>query len=133
MMAILALDVGEKKIGVAISRSGLLSEELTTIRFKDQKTAIGEIIFLIKREKIKTVIIGLPKRGNNSASKIEDFVDIINQKISAYVSVIFEDETLTSKEAERILFSYGLNLEKMRERRDQMAAKIILDQFLDKS
>lgn len=125
-MAILALDIGEKKIGVAISQSGIISQEFSTIHYNNMDTAFGEVLFLIKRKKADLVVVGLPGNDLKSNYKITDFA----KAISKHVRVIYQDETLSSKEAERVLFNLGLDLDKMRERRDQMAAKIILDQYL---
>lgn len=126
-MPILALDVGEKKIGVAISETGLVSHEFCTIH-KSQDLAFGEIVFLAKRKNIDIIVVGLPlNKDGSQAKKIKNFT----KKLKKFARVVYEDESLTSKEAERILFGLGLSLDKVRERRDQMSAKIILDQYLD--
>lgn len=128
-MAILALDVGEKKIGVAVSETGLVSHEFCTIHIKSQELALGEIVFLAKRKNVDTIVVGLPLNSDSSqAKKIKNFAE----KLKKFAKIVYEDESLTSKEAERILFGLGLSLDKVRERRDQMSAKIILDQYLDR-
>ncbi len=138
-MAILALDVGRKKIGVAISESELISSAYCTIDVKDDKSAVGEIIFLVKRNNIDKLIIGLPKNmdetESNETKHVREFAKIIENKLKQYklkTKIYFEDERLTSKEAERLLFEKGMSKEKIRANRDKMAAKLILDQYLDK-
>lgn len=137
-MSILALDIGSKKIGLAISRSELLAEEFCTVSAGSVDQMIMEIIFLIKREKISKLVIGFPKSLKTVSAqekKIKKFANILQnqlKKLYLVMEIFFEDETLTSKEAERILFSQGKSLEEVLRRRDQLAAKLILDQYLNR-
>lgn len=138
-MSILALDIGTKKIGLAYSEHGLLAEEFCTIKYDDKLQAIAEILFLIKGKNVNKLVIGLPKNSNGSESNqtnhVREFNKHLEEKINSAklkVDISFEDEELTSKEAERILFNQGKTLEEVRERRDQLAAKLILDQYLNR-
>lgn len=138
-MSILSLDIGTKKIGVAYSEYELLADEFCTIKFTDENQAMMEILFLIKGKNVNKLIIGLPKNSNGSDSQqtshVREFNKKMKQKIKSAklkVEIFFEDEELTSKEAERILFNQGKSLEEVRERRDQLAAKLILDQYLNR-
>lgn len=139
-MSILSLDVGTKKIGVAYSEHGLLAEEFCTINYTSELEAITQILFLIKNKNVDKLIIGLPRHANGTDSAqtnhVREFSDKLKDKIlnlSNNIQIFFEDEELTTKEAERILFDQGKSLEVVRERRDQLAAKLILDQFLNHS
>lgn len=139
-MSTLALDIGKKKIGVAISTSGLIASELGTITSRHESLAIGQIIFLVKQQKVEKIIIGLPKNIDGANSTQTDYVyrfsDKLKNKLKEYklspVVIDFEDESLTSKEAERILGEQGKSLEQIKERTDQLSAKLILDQYLDR-
>ncbi|EKD56128.1 MAG: hypothetical protein ACD_58C00294G0002 [uncultured bacterium] len=138
-MPILSLDVGTKKIGVAYSEYGLLADEFCTINYTSQLQAITEILFLIKNKKVDKLIIGLPcyasGTDSNQTNHVRDFSKKLEEKIKSSkidAQILFEDEELTTKEAERILFSQGKSLEVVRERRDQLAAKLILDQYLNR-
>jgi putative Holliday junction resolvase len=138
-MPILALDVGTKKIGIAYSENGLLSSEFSTIKSDSEDGLIVQILFLIKQKNVNKIVIGVPKNMDGSESNqtliIKNFSDKLAKKVIASdlkIDFYFEDETLTTKEAERILFSRGKSVEEVRERRDQLAAKIILDQYLDR-
>lgn len=138
-MSILSLDIGTKKIGVAYSEHGLLAEEFCTINYASQLQAIIEILFLVKNKKVDQIIIGLPIRSNGSESAqtnhVREFSKLLEDKIKSSkidAEIFFENEELTSKEAERILFNQGKSLEEVRERRDQLAAKLILDQYLNR-
>lgn len=138
-MPILALDVGRKKIGLAYSENGLLAEEFCTLHFQKIDQVITEILFLLLRKNIKKVVIGLPQRSDGSDSSqtsyVRDFSKRLEKQIhqdERKIEIIFEDETLTTKEAERILFNQSKSLEVVRQRRDQLAAKLILDQYLNR-
>ncbi len=139
-MAILALDVGRKKIGLSISKSELISEEFCTINYLDQKKAIVEIIFLIKKNNIDKIVIGMPKNMDGTDSDMTkyvlDFVEIFKEKINLYnlkIKIFLEDERLTTKEAENLLFKKGLSIDTIKKRKDQFSAKLILDQYLDRN
>jgi putative Holliday junction resolvase len=138
-MSILALDIGKKKIGIAISRSGLIAYEYCTLFYDDKDRAVMELILIAKKENIKILVIGMPHNpdGNDKQQIFtEDFSKKLKDKIAQFdlkIKIVFENEYLTSKEAESKLFELGLSPEIIRQRRDQMSAKIILDQYLDKS
>lgn len=131
-MSLIGLDIGDKKIGIAISESGVIAEELTTI--KNDNLAIPFIIDLIKQKKVARLIIGLPllESGDESlqAKKIKGFVMELTKRYP--ISVEYENEILTSKEAERILYEQGFGQEQIKARVDQMSAKIILEQYLNR-
>lgn len=129
-MNILALDIGDKRIGIAISESGIIASELTTINNNEQ--AIPFLIDLIKQRKAEKVVVGLPllKSGDISlqAKKVKGFVIDLTEKYPVPIS--YEDEILTSKEAERLLREQSLTSEQIQKRIDQMSAKIILEQYI---
>lgn len=129
-MTILALDIGEKRIGIAVSESGVIAQELTTIENNDR--VIPFLIDLIKQRKVAKIVVGLPyfKSGDITlqAKKIKGFVVELVEKYS--IPIAYEDEILTSREAERLLHEQGLGSEQIKARVDQMSAKIILEQYL---
>jgi putative holliday junction resolvase len=132
-MNILALDVGIKKIGIAISESGIIASELTTIA-NDEKTIVF-LIDLIKERKIEKIVIGLPhlKSGDESpqAKLVKGFVVELLEKYK--IPIVYEDEILTTKEAERLLNLEGAPLSEVIRRTDQLSAKLILEQYLNKN
>ncbi|OGD66181.1 hypothetical protein A3F08_02510 [Candidatus Berkelbacteria bacterium RIFCSPHIGHO2_12_FULL_36_9] len=129
-MNIIGLDIGDKRIGIAVSQSGVIASELTTI--ENNKQAIPFLIDLIKQRNVNHLIVGFPllKSGDISlqAKKVKGFVVELCEKYPIPVS--YEDEILTSYEAERLLKEQNLTVEQIRQRSDQMAAKIILEQYL---
>lgn len=129
-MNILALDIGDKKIGIAISDSGVIASELTTIANDEQ--AIPFLVDLCSTKNVTKIVVGLPrlKSGEESlqAKKIKGFMVEFLEKNP--IPLVYEDEILTTKEAERILKEQGLNWEQIAARVDQLSAKLILEQYL---
>ena len=131
-MKILALDVGRKRIGLAISQSGILVQEFLTMDNKES-SSFTEIAEIIEDEGIEKLVIGLPKNMDGTDAEITKYVEEFSKKLSAIISipVDFEDERLTTKEAERQLRNSGLNHEEIEKRIDQYSAKLILEQYLE--
>ena len=129
-MNILALDIGDKRIGIAISESGVIASELTTI--ENNREAMPFLKDLIAQRKIEKLVVGLPllASGDESlqAKKVKGFmVEFLEHNP---IPMVYEDEHLTSKEAERLLKESNLTGKQIADRVDQMSAKIILEQYL---
>lgn len=122
-LPILAFDVGAKRIGVAISRSGIIAEPLTTVAV----TPEGEdaIRSLIQSEAPAVIVVGRPEREGSRSALIDAFFDQLRLIVDETVAISVVDETLTTKEAERLSRS-GTNT-------DALAATLILEQYLAES
>ena len=100
-MKYFGLDLGEKSLGVAISESGIIASNLTTIRFKseDYEDAVEQLLKLINQYKIDCVVLGLPKHMNNDiglkGQMAIDFKTLLESKSS--IQVILWDERLSTK------------------------------------
>jgi len=131
-MVILALDIGQKKIGIAITSSGIIAQELTTI--ENNQKAIVFLADLVRQRKIGKIVVGLPVLKSGTISTQAKFVKGFMAELEDHIKlpVEYEDEYLTTKEAERILRETGLTQEQIKTRVDQMSAKIILEQYLNK-
>jgi putative Holliday junction resolvase len=129
-MNILGLDIGDKKIGIAISESGIIASELTTIANDEQ--SIPFLIDLCNTKNVEKIVVGLPRlrSGEESlqAKKIKGFMTEFLEKNP--MPLVYEDEILTTKEAERILISQGMGFEQINARVDQLSARLILEQYL---
>lgn len=130
----LGLDIGEKRIGVAISDSEeILASPLETIAYKEETQAIKSIIALIKRYDIGRVVVGLPYSLNGEegpqAHKVREFIEKLTENID--VEVCFQDERLTTVTAGNMLLEAGVKKNKRKEKLDAAAAAIILQAFLD--
>jgi putative Holliday junction resolvase len=131
---VMALDVGERRIGVALSDpTRTLASPLTTIRAVPRSTALKRILTLIRDYQVTTLVVGLPLTMNGDigpqATLVQQFVDELRPLIA--IPIAFVDERLTTVAAERMMIDLKIKPEQRRARIDEMAASIILQDFLD--
>jgi putative Holliday junction resolvase len=130
---VMALDVGGRRIGVAISDTArLLASPLTTIRAEPRATALTQIATLIARHDVVDLVVGLPLtlRGEigPQAQVVQAFVEELRKSLTVPIHLV--DERLTSVEAERMMIELGVKREQRRARIDEVAASLILRDFL---
>jgi len=133
-MRVMALDVGDKTIGVAVSDALLLTaQSRPTIRRKDLTSDVETLRRLAMENEVHEIVVGQPFHMNGKESpqsqKVARFVDELHKVVD--LPVIFWDERLTSFEAEQHLEQMGLNWRQRREQVDKIAAMIILQNYLD--
>jgi putative Holliday junction resolvase len=132
----LGLDVGERRIGVAIGEA--LARPLTTLTRhsyeRDQET-IGR---LVREHKVETIVVGLPLNMDGSkgfqAQKVERYASELStglRELALDVEIVLWDERLSTEEAQRAMVDSGLSVGERRHRVDQVAATIILQSYLD--
>jgi putative Holliday junction resolvase len=131
---VMALDVGERRIGVALSDpTRTLASPLTTIRAVPRSTALKRILTLIRDYQVTALVVGLPLTMNGDigpqATLVQQFVDELRPLIDIPIS--FVDERLTTVAAERMMIDLKIKPEQRRARIDEVAASIILQDFLD--
>ena len=136
-MRCLGLDLGSKTLGIAISdRTNFIASVYTTLFFKDEDyhSLIEPLRDIILKEEIGTLVLGLPKNMNNSlgtrAMITLDFKEMIEKELN--ISVVMEDERLTSVISNNILISANISRNKRKKKVDGMAAEIILQSYLDR-
>ncbi len=133
---VLALDYGTKRIGIAIS------DELRLLAFSrgiitNSASAIKEIITLIEKENIGTVLLGVPKTLSGGESEMtKEVLKFRNSLASALpngIELQTRDERLTSLIAETNIRSRQLPKKKREQKslRDEEAARILLQEYLD--
>ena len=133
-MRALGLDVGEKRIGVAISDPlGLVASPLRVIERKAPEEDIRELNGLIKAEGVEVVVVGLPRNMDGSfgqpAEAVLRFCELLREK--ANVPVETWDERLSTVAANRALLEADLSRAKRRRIVDSTAASLILQGYLD--
>ena len=139
-MRYLALDVGERSIGVAVGE--IIASELTTIKVGKEKSfydqpflAFEPIIKLIDQEQADAIVVGLPVNEtgqlSDEAKKIQQFAEKLGAKLDKVIHSV--NETLSSFMAEDILESEGLSIEEAKKREHQLAAQLILQQYLEEN
>lgn len=134
-MRIMALDLGTKTIGVAVSdTTALIARGVETIRRKGIENdfiRLGEIIAL---EEVSTIVVGYPKNMNGSvgerAQVSEVFVEEVKTRYPT-LKVVLWDERLSTVAAEKVLISADMRREKRKKIIDMMAAVVILQNYLD--
>lgn len=134
-MRIIALDVGDKTIGVAVSDElGLTAQGVEVIRRTSHENDFKRLNELIDSYKSDTILIGLPKNMNGTIGPRGELVQQFADKIRAAFSnqkVILWDERLSTVAAERALISADVSRAKRRKVIDKMAAVFILQGYLD--
>ena len=133
MNRILGIDVGEARIGLAISDElGMLAHPLQTIVVKEGG-ALQRIAEIVVKEKVQMVVIGLPRNMNGTYGPAADKVRDFGQKLKALApcTLKFWDERLTTVAAQKSLHEVGRNTKDSRKVIDQVAAQLILQGYLD--
>lgn len=133
MTRTLGIDVGEARIGLAISDDlGMLAHPLQTVVVKEG-SSLKRIAEIVQREKIATVVVGLPRNMNGSYGPAADKVREFAAKLQALApcTVKFWDERLTTVAAQKQLHEVGRNTKNSRAVIDQVAAQLILQGYLD--
>ena len=128
----LGLDIGTKRIGVSISDPLFITAQPLKViyRVSDEK-AVEQIKEIIKEYDIETIVAGLPKNMDGSVGvQAQNCIDFMKEFSS--VNVIFEDERLTSRQAEFILKEQGKKYTKQKQLVDIESACLILQQYMDK-
>ncbi len=137
----IALDVGDKTIGVAVSDSLLLTAQgLMTIERVGIRKDADKVIQLIKENECGTVVVGLPKNLNGTDSiqteKVYAFKEMLENKLRSigmsHIKVVYEDERFTTVIAEAVLIQADLSRKKRKSVIDKQAAVIILQSYLDR-
>jgi putative Holliday junction resolvase len=140
MTRILALDVGDKTIGVALSDAlGITAQGLFTYERISIKRDTTAIIELIREHDASAVVIGLPQNLNGTDSvqteKVRTFTDKLTNKLRSNglsgINVILHDERFTTKIAESAMIEAGMRREKRKEIIDRQAAVVILQSYLE--
>lgn len=135
-MNYLGIDFGQRRIGLAISQSGILARGYKTLAFSDNEQIAEEILFICNKEKVGTIVLGLPKLKSGADSPqtktVREFKDKLREKTN--LPIVFVDEYLSSHEAEEMLKISDPKItkdrRKMRGMIDQVAAQVILEQYL---
>ncbi len=134
-MRSLGLDIGDRRIGVALSDpEGILASPLTVINRRDESFDIEAITDIIRQQQVGQVVAGLPLSMDGSigkqAEKAKDFVQKLSERIE--VPVEYRDERLTTVLAERLKRASG-GKKTRKARHDAQAAAIILQGYLDET
>jgi putative Holliday junction resolvase len=131
---ILGLDLGEKRIWVALSDAlGLTAQGLTVIQRQGRRLDLDKVVELAKKHEVQEIVIGLPRhmdgRLGDGADEVFLWVKELQDRLGLPVHTI--DERLTTLQAERVLLEADVSRRKRRQVIDKMAAGLILQAYLD--
>ena len=138
-MRVMALDVGHKRIGVALSDPGqVLASSLQVIERKGQQRDLATVVQLVRQHEVGRIIVGYPRSLNGTvgqqAKVVERYVAVLEKKLrdlSLDVPVVLWDERLSTVVADRLMAEAGRKSRERRERIDAVAAAVILQDYLD--
>ncbi len=133
-MRILGLDIGSKRIGVAISDElGFTAQGIETLSCKSPEDDAAAIAELAEKYNVEAIVVGIPYNMDGSAGpqaeKVRAMIELINQR--AKIPVHEWDERLSTVAAERVLLEADMSRSKRRKVIDKVAAVIILQGYLD--
>jgi putative Holliday junction resolvase len=129
--SVLALDVGEQRVGVALARAGLrIAVALPTLA-RQTPDFWDDVTTVINENDVQTVVIGLPRGLNGQATAQTAYAHAFGDELAkrSQVTIVWQDEALTSVEAERQLRESGQPFDKADI--DARAACLILGDYLE--
>jgi len=129
----LGLDIGHKRIGVAISDPlGITAQGLTVIAGENETLARQKLQEICRDYGVERIVAGLPLNMNGSRGEAARFVENFTARLHQLTGLPVEmvDERLSSKAAERTLISGGVRRRQRKEVRDMLAAVLILETYL---
>lgn len=131
---VLGLDVGARRIGLAVTDPlGITAQGLETLQRKNKKRDFAYLDQVIRKYEVKEIVVGLPLRMSGAegaqAEKIQVFAEQLRQHF--HLPVQLWDERLTSAEANRLLRTTELSIEKRGKAVDRMAAVLILQGWME--
>ena len=133
-MRSLGLDIGERRIGVALSDTqGILASPFTIVDRKEDDKDIAVILDIIDERQVGQVIIGLPYSMNGSISQQAERVKAFTERLCGQteIPIEFRDERLSTISARRMMREAARKKSRKKVNDDAIAAAVILQGFLD--
>jgi putative Holliday junction resolvase len=133
-MRILGLDVGDRRIGLALSDElGLTAQGFSQLERRNPQADMAAILEVIASHDVYQIVVGMPRNMNGTygtqAEKTERFIQAL-QEVCRLPCVPW-DERLTTLQAERLLIAANQRRQKRKAVRDKIAAQLILQNYLD--
>jgi putative Holliday junction resolvase len=125
----MAIDYGTRRIGIAVSDSGVMASPHSVVR--NEGDTVARLAHLAEELGAETIVVGVPRRTHPSANdrKFHDLADRLRQKTCK--EVVLWDEALTTTEAAERLREAGLGRRDAQREIDMHAAAVILQSYLD--
>ncbi|MCX6379442.1 MAG: Holliday junction resolvase RuvX [Armatimonadetes bacterium] len=136
MPCVLALDIGEKTIGTALSDEAETRAipGRTLLRGESSRKAASAVREVVQLNEVREIVVGLPLMMDGTqgvqVEKVKDFVATLRNYIR--VPIYYQDERLSTLEAERPMMAMGVSRKERKERVDSIAASLFLQTYLDR-
>jgi len=132
-MRVLAVDYGERRTGIAVSDEiGITAQGLETIEVKDESEILSRVAQIAKETGAETRVVGLPLNMDGTESeksrKVREFGAMLVEETS--LTVVFRDERMTSKQAQRVMIELNKKTFKNKPMIDRISATLILQEYL---
>ncbi len=131
---ILALDVGEKRIGLAVSDPlGITAQGISVLTRQNRETDLARLREVAQEYQVQEILVGLPRHMDGRPGRQAEAVLELAQTLgdSLGIPVTAWDERLTTMQAERVLLEADLSRQRRRRVVDQVAAVLILQSYLE--
>jgi putative Holliday junction resolvase len=131
----IGLDPGGRRIGVAISDpGGIIAQPMETLIVEGVEDALDQVSQIIADRQVVGVVLGLPLNLSGDESTLSKVVKSFAEQLTGIceIPIYYEDERLSSRQAEHILHSHGKKIRGNKEKIDRISAAIILQSFLDR-
>lgn len=136
-MRVIGLDYGSKTVGVALSDELMLTAQPLTTIHRDRPTklrqTLAQIEQIIEQYDADRIVVGWPKKLDNEegerCEKTKEFGDMLENRTG--LEIIYQDERLTTAQADGVLEQGGIRKDKRKQYIDKMAASLILQNYLD--
>jgi putative Holliday junction resolvase len=132
----IGLDLGSRSLGIAVSDGlNITAQGKENFKFpeKEFSLAIDKIKYYLSEYEIDTIVLGYPLRMTGTKSSttfmIEDFKFLLEENFD--LPIILVDERETTKRAQEVLISAGIQRKKRKKLKDQLAAQLILQDYLN--
>ena len=131
---VLGLDVGSRRIGMAISDPlGITAQGLETLQRRNKRLDLETLERIVRENEVREIVVGLPLRMSGAegtqSEKMQAFAEDLRKRFR--LPVHLWDERLTSAEANRLLRESELSIEKRAKAVDRMAAVLILQGWME--
>ena len=136
-MRVIGLDYGSKTVGVALSDELMLTAQPLTTIHRDRPTklrqTLAQIEQIIEQYDVDRIVVGWPKKLDNEegerCEKTKEFGDMLENRTG--LEIIYQDERLTTAQADGVLEQGGIRKDKRKQYIDKMAASLTLQNYLD--
>ena len=130
----LALDVGKKRIGLAVSDElGFTAQGIETLQRTRIRDDIAYLKEIVERWRVGALLVGKPIHMSGAESRQSEYTREFAERLSVelHLPVTYWDERLTSLEAERLLREAGSTLEQRKKAVDRLSAVLLLESYLE--